>query len=60
MPELGRLAAQPIVVEGLDLVLERVDDGNHGLEGLELLALARGEEFLEDAHRWPIIPLRDR
>ena len=48
--ELGGLGPQVVVGQLLDLRLERVDVGDHALEGLELLALSGAEDAIEDAH----------
>ena len=50
LPELVRLGPEVVVGQLLDLRLERVDVGDHALEGLELLALAGAEDSIEDAH----------
>ena len=50
LPELAGLGPQVVVGQLLDLRLERVDVGDHALEGLELLALSGAEDSIEDAH----------
>ena len=64
LAELGRLGLQLVVGQPLHLGLERVDVGDHPLEGLELLAFAGAEDAVEDAHAgfeptgWPGNPAR--
>ena len=50
LAELGGLGLQLLVGQALQLGLERVDVGHHGLQRLELLALAGAEDAIEDAH----------
>ncbi len=48
--ELGGARHELLVAQALDLGLERRDERNDGLYGLEPLALPRVEKLLEDAH----------
>ncbi len=50
LTELAGLGPQGVVGQGLELGLENVDVGDQGLQGLELAALTRAEDLVEDAH----------
>ncbi len=49
-PELDGLGRQGLVGEGFGLRFERVDLGDQGLEGPDLLAFTGTEELVENAH----------
>ncbi len=50
LAELAGLGPQRVVGQRLELGLEGVDVGDQGLQGLELAALTRAEDLVEDAH----------
>ena len=57
LTELTGLGLQGAVAQGLRLGLERGDVGNDGLDGLQLLALTRAEDLVEDAHEGTSLPM---
>ena len=48
LPELGGLGAEPVVVEGAERGLERVDLLDEGADGLDLAVVRRSEHLLRD------------